>query len=149
MRSTLSTLATLVVLGTSGLAVAQDEPAGVARLNKTEGTVLVDQGKGFRSSKANTPLYEGNRVITLDKSTAEVVFNDGCRTQLNANNMITVALKPGCKAAIVAVNGAMTASAAGTVVPLSSLVAPVLVGGAAFLVLQGDGGDDDKPISAQ
>ncbi len=149
MRSTLTTLAALVFLGTSSLATAQDEPAAVAKLNKTEGTVLVDQGKGFRSSKANTPLYEGNRVITLDKSTAEVIFNDGCKTQLNANNMITVALKPGCKAAIVAVNGAMTAGAAGPLVPLSSLVAPVLVGAAAFLVLQGDGGDDDTPISAQ
>lgn len=149
MRSTLTTLAALVVLGTSSLAVAQDEPAGVAKLNKTEGTVLVDQGKGFRSSKANTPLYEGNRVITLDKSTAEVIFNDGCKTLLNANNMITVAMKPGCKAAIVAVNGAATAGAVGPIVSLSNLAAPLLVGGAAFLVLQGDGGDDDTPISAQ
>lgn len=150
MRSTLTTLAALVFLATSSLTAAQDEPAVVAKLNKTEGTVLVDQGKGFRSAKANTPLFEGNRVITLDKSRAEVVFNDGCKTQLNGNNMIAVARKPGCNAAIVAVNGALTAEGAGSIVSLSDLALPVLVAGAMILVLEGDGDDDDDtPISAQ
>jgi len=145
MRTTLNTLVTLAFLATASVAQAQD-PAAVATLNKAEGTVMVDHGKGFVSSKANAVLNEGDRVITLSNSGAEIVFADGCRAQLKANNMMSIALNPGCKAAIVAVNGAGVAGA-GSAVPLSKIALPALVGVAAFAALAA--GNDDTPISGQ
>ena len=153
MRSTFTTLAALLFLGAGGIASAQ-EPAQVATVNKAEGTVMVDKGKGFVTSKVNTVLNEGDRVITLAKSGAEITFVDGCKAQLKANNMMVIALNPGCKGAIIAVNGAQTAGAAGTtvasagpIVPLSAMVVPALVGGAIFAIAPAS--NDDTPISGQ
>ena len=146
MRSSLKTLAPLVFLAASGIASAQGEPAQVATLNKAEGTVMVDKGKGFVSSKANAVLNEGDRVITLSNSGAEITFVDGCKAQLKANNMMSIALNPGCKGAIVAVNGAGVAGA-GSAVPLSKIALPALVGVGAFAAIAA--GNDDTPISGQ
>ena len=140
-----TTLASLLFLGASSLASAQGEPAQVATIKKAEGTVMVDHGKGFVTSKVNAPLNEGDRVITLGGSGAEIVFNDGCRTQLKANNMIVIAFNPGCKAAIVAVDGAPAVASAGAVTP--GFVAPALVLSSIFAVSQV--GSDNKPISGQ
>ena len=147
MRSNLNTLAALLFLGASSIASAQ-EPAQVATVNKAEGTVMVDKGKGFVSSKVNAVLNEGDRVITLAKSGAEITFVDGCKAQLKANNMMVIALNPGCKGAIVAVDGAAAAgAAAGPIVPLSAMVVPALVGGAIFAIAPAS--NDDTPISGQ
>ncbi len=142
--------ASLLFLGASNLVLAADEPAQVATLHKAEGTVMVDQGKGFASSKASAKLNEGDRVITLDGSGAEIVFNDGCKTELKANNLIVIALNPGCKAAIVAVNGAAAAgtgavAATGASAPLSFAGIPVLAGTSAYLLFS----KDDTPISSE
>jgi len=153
MRPIPTVLASLLFLGASNLAMDADEPAQVATLDKSQGTVMVDQGKGFASFKAPAKLNEGDRVITLDSSGAEIVFNDGCRAQLKANNMMTIALNPGCKAAIVAVNGAAAAgstgaaAAAGASVPLSYAGFSVLAAGTAYALFES--GNDDTPISGE
>ena len=155
MRTTLNTLATLLFLGTSSMASAQD-PAQVATLDKAEGTVMVDSGKGFVSSKTNAVLNEGDRVITLSNSGAEITFVDGCKVQLKANNMMSIALNPGCKGAIVAVNSAQTVAAAGgsvaagPAVPLAAAL-PALMGGAFYGIahIGTHASNDDKPISGQ
>ena len=150
MRPIPTVLASLLFLGASNLALAADEPAQVATLDKSQGTVMVDQGKGFASFKAPAKLNEGDRVITLDSSGAEIVFNDGCRAQLKANNMMTIALNPGCKAAIVAVNGSAAAGGTGAVaasVPLSYLGFSALAAGTAYALFES--GNDDTPISGE
>lgn len=149
MRPIPTVLASLLFLGASNLAMAADEPAQVATLDKAQGTVMVDHGKGFASSKASARLNEGDRVITLDGSAAEIVFNDGCRAQLKANNMMTIALNPGCKAAIVAVNGAAAAGTgvAAASVPLTYVGFSALAAGTAYALF--DSGNDDTPISGE
>jgi len=77
------------------------EPGTVATLGESEGTVMVDHGKGFVTSKAGEALYENDRVITLEGASAKVVFADGCAANLKSNNMIVVKADPGCKAAVV------------------------------------------------
>lgn len=77
------------------------EPGSVATISEAEGTVMVDHGKGFVSSKAGESLFQNDRVITLDGALAEVTFADGCRAKLKSNNLITISVDPGCKAAIV------------------------------------------------
>lgn len=145
MRSIRNGLASLLFLGASTLTLAADEPARVATLDRAEGTVMVDQGKGFASSKAPARLNEGDRVITLSGSSADIVFSDGCRTRLQANSLIVIALDPGCKAAIVSVKGATTAGTTGTSPSFAGI--PVLAATGAYLLA--NSGNDDKPISGE
>ena len=150
MRLIVTTLSTLILLGASGMASAQDKAGPVATLEKLEGTVMVNRGTGYTTQKASVPLSEGDSVITLKDSAAEIVFRDGCRAQLKANNMMSISLNPGCKAPIVAVNppAPFTAGAAGA--GASSWAVPVLVGaGVVALVAASGDSDDDTPISGE
>lgn len=88
------------------------EPGSVASVGDVEGTVMVDHGKGFVTSKAGEKLYENDRVITLEGSSAKVVFADGCAASLKSNNMIVVKADPGCKAAVVDATKSTTEAAA-------------------------------------
>jgi hypothetical protein len=141
-RSTLNILATLLFLGTASMASAQDNPPEVATLEKAEGSVMVDKGKGYASTKSKVTLHEGDRLITLDNSSAEIVYDDGCRVTLKANNLIEIARKPGCKAIVAAVNSATI----GVPAAATSSIVPVLLGiGTVVAVIV----PDDKPISGQ
>lgn len=114
-------LATLALLmPVSGMAAEQK---AVAKLSDANGTVMVDSGKGFVTTKADTSLYENDRVITLDGSMAEITYTDGCRTKLKSNNLIVINVDPGCKAAILDATKAAPAPAAPT--PVASATHPV------------------------
>lgn len=73
----------------------------VAVLNKASGKVMADKGKGFVTSPVGTFLKEGDRVVALEESGAEIVFFDCCTATLKSNNLINVNANPGCKAAVV------------------------------------------------
>lgn len=73
----------------------------VAVINKASGKVMADKGKGFVTSPVGTFLKEGDRVVALEESGAEVVFFDCCTATLKPNNLISVNATPGCKAAVV------------------------------------------------
>jgi len=142
----------MLFLGASSLASAQDAPADLATLTKADGKVMVNRGTGYVSTNANTPLKDGDRVITLSASSAEVVFSDGCRAQLKEKNLLVISAKEGCKAAIVAVNGSPTAGAvatAGSGPSLTQIALPVLAAGAVFAVSHSNSGSDNTPISPQ
>jgi len=128
------------------MASAQDEPEQVATLTEVKGTVMVDKGKGFVTSKVNTVLNEGDRVIALDASSAEIKFKDDCRRRLKANNLIVTKLDPGCRAAILFVSNSIT-TAPLPIVHLSGIVVPLLVG--STLIVKTIAGNDDTPISGQ
>jgi hypothetical protein len=146
MHSSVITLAALVFLGTANISSAQNK-APVATLDKLEGTVMVDKGAGYTTQKGVVQLNEGDSVITLKDSAAEIVFRDGCRAQLKANNMMSISLNPGCKAPIVAVNPPAAAGAAGTAA--SSWAIPVLAGAGVIALIAAGGSDDDTPISGE
>jgi hypothetical protein len=157
MRSTLNTLAALLLLGTSSMASAQ-EPAQVATLNEVEGTIMVDKGKGFVTVKGDTVLKEGDRVVTLEGSSAKITFADGCKAQLKANNMMTIMRTLGCKADIAEIvpvqNGATVAGPGAGVAINNNLFVPLLAGiTAAGAVAEADNDTpvsaDDTPVSAE
>lgn len=103
----------------------------VAVINKASGKVMADKGKGFVTSPIGTLLKEGDRVVALEESGAEVVFFDCCTANLKSNNLINVKANPGCKAAIVDAAPATQAVAA---VHPASYIAPVV---GAFIVIKG------------
>lgn len=148
MRSIVTTLSALLILGSAGLASAQNGKGSVATLEKLEGTVMVNKGNGYVTQKPGVPLSEGDSVVTLNNSSAEIVFSDGCRAQLKANNMMAISLNPGCKAPIVAVNPPGPPSLAATGTAASSWAVPVLAG-AGIVALFASSGSDDAPISGQ
>lgn len=90
------------------------EPGSVASIEGADGTVMVDRGKGFVSSKAGDSLFENDRVITLEGSSAKILFSDGCAANLKSNNMMIIKADPGCKAAIVDATKTSPTAVAGT-----------------------------------
>ena len=113
-----------MVLQTPSLAAEQ---GNVASITDTKGVVMVDQGKGFRSSKIGTVLYENDRVITLDGSKAEITFSDGCRTTLNSNNLIVINSAERCLVRVVDASKTTNVVAA---MMHSSILLPATVAGA-------------------
>lgn len=95
------------------------ESESVAKISDAGGTVMVDRGKGFVSTQVDAPLFENDRVITLDGSMAEITYSDGCRTKLKSNNLIVINIDPGCKAAILDATKAVAANTVASVHPLS------------------------------
>ena len=102
----------------------------VAVLNKASGKVMADKGKGFVTSPVGTFLKEGDRVVALEESGAEVVFFDCCTATLKSNSLINVNANPGCKAAVV--DAAAPAAVAG--VHPASWIAPAA---GVFIVVKG------------
>lgn len=143
MRSTMNILATLLLLGAVGMASAQNNPPEVATLEKAEGTVMVDSGKGYATYKIKAKLREGDRLITLANSIAEIVFDDGCRLTLKENSLVEISEDPGCKAIIAALDPVTVAAPVATA---SSSIGPVLLGIGAVIHIAGN---DDEPISGQ
>jgi hypothetical protein len=141
--------AALAGLMFAGAAAAQNAASSLATLTKAEGKVMIDKGEGFTSAAANAKLNQGDRVITLGGSNAEIVFADGCRAQLKPNNMMTISAEQGCKAAIAQVTPAAAgagAAAAGT--PASQIVGPMVAAGVVIGVVA-NWDESDTPISAQ
>jgi hypothetical protein len=145
MRTTLNILIPLIFVGASSMASAQEGQPKVATLDEAEGTVMVDKGKGYASTKINTPLNEGDRVITLSNSTAEIVFDDGCKLMLKPNNLVKIERASGCRAAIAAVDGTAAASASRS--GASSIGSALLGIGVIAAIAIVD--HDDTPISGQ
>jgi hypothetical protein len=110
---------------------------------------MVNKGTGYTTQKGAVQLNEGDSVITLKDSAAEIVFSDGCRAQLKANNMMSISLNPGCKAPIVAVNPPAPVAAGAAGAGASSWAVPVLAGAGAVALVVAVGSDDDKPISGE
>lgn len=144
-------LTALALAGTAGFAQAQETPGGLATLVKANGKVMVDKGAGYVAVTGVTPLSEGDRVITLAGSNAEVRFSDGCKSQLKENNALVISAADGCKAAITEVTPAdPAASNAGT--PASQIIGPLVAAGViVYVISEWDdiNSPSNTPISAQ
>jgi hypothetical protein len=147
-HSIAAALAGLMFVGASSLASAQETPASLATLNKADGKVMVDKGTGFVSATANTPLNQGDRVVTLGGSGAEIVFADGCKSELKENHMMVISAEQGCKAAIAKVTPAAAGAGAASGTPTSQIVGPLLAAGLVVGVASNWEGID-TPISPQ
>ncbi|NMG16663.1 hypothetical protein [Aromatoleum bremense] len=66
------------------------EPLQVAALTAVDGKVLIHKGKDYTVAKAGSTLLEGDRVITLKGSKADVAFTKGCVTNLKENAVLAI-----------------------------------------------------------
>ncbi len=133
-------------LMTAGQAAAQSTEATLQDLS---GKVLMNKGDGLVSGKAGAALVDGDRIVTLDKSGARIVFPDGCGVTLEENMIFVINSQLGCKAAPVATN---QPAAPGLTTPTQGLIlGTAYVGGGALIgnSIFNNNHHDNRPISRQ
>lgn len=140
----ISALLLFSALVTAGQAAAQGMDATLQDLS---GKVLMNKGDGLVSGKAGVALVDGDRIVTLDKSSAKIVFADGCTVTLEENNIFVINAELGCKALPVTSTGA-AAAAGGVSGTTAALIGAGLVG-VGLAIGGGNGNNDNRPISAQ
>lgn len=133
-----------------GLASAA-EPVGVAKVTEANGKVLVNKGNGLISAKSGAELADGDRIVTLDKSNARVMFIDGCELVLEENKILVIDMKLGCKTAVLAGEPAAgAAAAAASSIPAGVWIGSIVgVGGALLIGANRSDNPDNRPISGQ
>jgi len=133
-------------LMTAGQAAAQSTEATLQDLS---GKVLMNKGDGLVSGKAGAALVDGDRIVTLDKSGARIVFPDGCGVTLEENMIFVINSQLGCKAAPVATNQPV---APGLTTPTQGLIlGTAYVGGGALIgnSIFNNNHHNNRPISRQ
>ena len=133
-----------------GFAYAQD-PANVAKVTEANGKVLVNKGNGLVSTKAGTLLVDGDRIVTLGKSNARVIFSDGYECVLEENKILVIDMKLGSKSAVLASEPAAGAVAAGGSLPEGLWIVGIIGAGGALLAgaNSNNNNSDNRPISGQ
>lgn len=134
-------------LMTVGQASAQDTAATLQDMN---GKVLMNKGSGLVSGKEGAALIDGDRIVTLDKSAARIVFPDGCGVTLQENMIFVVNSQLGCKALPVT-NNPPPAQAAGLTQGQGTMIGAAYVGGGAIIgnTVFNNNRQDNRPISSQ
>jgi hypothetical protein len=134
---------TLVI---AGQAAAQDTGATLQDLT---GKVLMNKGDGLVSGKAGAALVDGDRIVTLDKSAARIVFPDGCSVVLEENMIFVIDSQLGCKAVPVVSNQPV---APALITPTQGMILGTAIVGGGVLIGNSNSNNnrnDNRPISRQ
>lgn len=165
MKKITGIAAAITLVGTMGAAHAA-EPLQVAALTAVDGKVLIHKGKDYTIAKAGSPLVEGDRVITLKGSKADVAFTEGCVTNLKENAVLAIGGVDVCATGPLSANpepakyaAAIGAPGSGMGTPgvslagLSSGMGAIIGGGlvmtGAMAGMSRDDNHNDAPISGQ
>ena len=139
--------ALLIVASTLLIAGQANAQSADATLQDPVGKVLVNKGDGLVSGKAGAALGDGDRIVTLDKSGARVVFTDGCSVTLEENQIFVIDARLGCKALPIA-SSPVPAAVGGLTATQGLLIGTIVVGGGAALIGNANS-QDNRPISRQ
>jgi hypothetical protein len=92
-------LAAALMLAGLTTAVAQAaEPLQIASIAGLEGKVMIHKGKNYTFAKEGQALVEGDRVVALRDSKADVAFSSGCVTNVAENTVLAIDAKANCAA---------------------------------------------------
>jgi hypothetical protein len=143
----ISALLLFSALVTAGQATAQGTEATLEDLS---GKVLMNKGDGLVSGKTGTTLVDGDRIVTLDKSSARIVFPDGCGVTLEENMIFVINSRLGCKAPPVASNPP-PAAISGLTAGQELFIGVAWVGAGAIIgnAIVDRNGQDNRPVSRQ
>jgi hypothetical protein len=89
MKSMTIVAGAIALAGAAGAANAA-EPMQIAALTTVDGKVLIHKGKDYTVAKAGSTLIQGDSVITLKGSKADVAFTEGCVTSLKENAVLAI-----------------------------------------------------------
>lgn len=90
---------------------AQEPASTVAKLHDIGGNVLVSKESGLGAGAEGLRLAPGTRVITMSRSRAVVVYDDGCEVKLAENERFQVETGKPCAALIAMVQPMIAAPA--------------------------------------
>ena len=62
----------------------------LASLGEVSGKVMINQGKGYVAAHSGMAVREGDRVIALEGAGAQIVYQDGCVTNLKERKLLPV-----------------------------------------------------------
>ncbi len=62
----------------------------LASLGDVSGKVMINQGRGYVAARSGMAVREGDRVIALEGAGAQIVYKDGCVTNLKERNLLPV-----------------------------------------------------------
>ena len=140
----------LLIIASTLLIAGQANAQSVdATLEDPVGKVLVNKGDGLVSGKPGAALMDGDRIVTLDKSVARIVFPDGCSVALQENMIFVINAQLGCRAVPVAssqpVAPGLTTPTQGMILGTAYVGGGALIGNSIF----NNNRNDDRPISRQ
>jgi hypothetical protein len=144
------TLAALVAVASQPF--AQEPKQGVAQLRDVAGNVLVSRESGLAAGSEALRLIPGVRVITTSKSSAVVVYDDGCEVKLKENERFEVESGKPC-ATLVAMPQSILSTPAGSAAATAAgsaaifAVALPALGGAAASILALRSLRESQPVS--
>ena len=87
-------LAILLLAAAPLIACAADD--SVAQLTVIDGHVLLSTGSSMASATGPIRLFPGVRVLTTPGSSAEIVFDDGCRVRVGSRERYEVDRRSPC-----------------------------------------------------
>jgi hypothetical protein len=115
----------------------------VAKLQQVTGNVLVSREAGLATGAEAQEIANGSRIITTANSRVVVVFDNGCRVEMQENQRLEVDSRKPCAALIV--EGLALAQPA-LAIPLANYIVPGLIAGGT-LAGTGGGGEGPTPVS--
>jgi hypothetical protein len=80
----------------AGQASAMD--AAFAQVSSATGSVAVNSGGAYTPASASTVLSVGDRIVSMDGSSAQIKYADGCVVNVKADSMATVGATSPCAA---------------------------------------------------
>jgi hypothetical protein len=70
-----------------------------ATVTSLSGHVSINRGSGFTRLSTDTSAKPGNRIMVGPSGSAEIVYDDGCRENVNPGSVVTVAQTSPCQRA--------------------------------------------------
>lgn len=61
-----------------------------------QGRVAINRGNGFQPLTATTNGNSGDRVMANPNSSAEIVYDNGCREKVEPGQVVTIKVEPPC-----------------------------------------------------
>jgi hypothetical protein len=87
------TVALAAVIAMSGSLANANQSIGTLR--DVQGQVLVQSGKEFRTAKSGTPLFAGDKLVTMNGASASLTLTkENCALSLKPNQMLALRSVP-------------------------------------------------------
>lgn len=89
---------TMGVLAVYTAAANAEQVLDMARLTQVQGKVMINDGVRYVQAKSGAELKAGTKIITTKNSTVNVVYQNGCKTQVKESSMLTITTPAECVA---------------------------------------------------
>lgn len=93
--------------------------ATAATLQSVQGIILASGGKGFQRATNGTSLPPGTRVVAKHASSGVIIYDNGCREDVEPGQVVTVKTDKECGESIHRAHFIMGAAAVGAGVALT------------------------------